>query len=83
MRGVGMLLALGACCSAAAACKLSKLQNVFRLGDVEYDLANGVIRLLREDDCSKANLAYWASGTGTPVSVVDIRYTTTASPHKS
>src|SRR5215470_2320090 len=26
-------------------------QNVFRLGDVEYDLANGVIRIIRPVDC--------------------------------
>lgn len=56
-------------------------QNVFRLGDVEYDLAHGVIRLVREDDCGKANLAYWAAGSDTPVSVMDIQTTTPRSPH--
>ena len=34
-------------------------QNVFGLGDVEYDLPHGMIRLMRSHDCAKANLAYW------------------------
>jgi tetratricopeptide (TPR) repeat protein/predicted aspartyl protease len=55
-------------------------QNVFRLaGDVEYDLANGVIRLMRPDDCRKTALAYWA--TDRPFSVMDIAYATPQSPH--
>src|SRR5262249_10000580 len=55
-------------------------QNVFRLaGDVEYDLADGVIRLFREDGCSKSALAYWA-GEG-PYSVIDIEHATAAAPH--
>ncbi len=37
-------------------------QNVFRLGDVDYDLANGMIGLLRtHGDCRKTSLAYWAN----------------------
>lgn len=51
-------------------------QNVFRVGDVEYDLAHGVIRVMREEDCGKANLAYWARGTGDTVSLMDIQPTT-------
>jgi tetratricopeptide (TPR) repeat protein/predicted aspartyl protease len=55
-------------------------QNVFRiLGDVEYDLANGVIRLVRTHDCEKSPLAYWA--TSKPYSVIDIDRATPASPH--
>ncbi len=54
-------------------------QNVFSIGDVEYDLANGAIRLMHEDGCSKANLAYWA--TGQPYSVMDIQWTSPQSPH--
>jgi tetratricopeptide (TPR) repeat protein/predicted aspartyl protease len=55
-------------------------QNVFRLaGDVEYDLANGVIRLMRADDCRKSVLAYWALDR--PYSVIDIEHATPASPH--
>jgi tetratricopeptide (TPR) repeat protein/predicted aspartyl protease len=55
-------------------------QNVFRLGDVEYDLAHGVIRLIREDDCGKTNLAYWAAPS-TPVSIMDIQPTSPQMPH--
>jgi tetratricopeptide (TPR) repeat protein len=55
-------------------------QNVFRLaGDVEYDLANGVIRLFREEGCSKSALAYWAGDR--PYSVMDIEHATAAAPH--
>src|SRR5262249_26455968 len=36
-------------------------QNLFRLADVEYDLANGVIRLVRPKDCKDSPLAYWAA----------------------
>ncbi len=35
-------------------------QNVFRIADVEYDLANGVIRLAQPRDCKNIPLAYWA-----------------------
>jgi len=35
-------------------------QNVLRLlGNVEYDLAHGVLRLVRVVDCDHADLAYW------------------------
>jgi tetratricopeptide (TPR) repeat protein/predicted aspartyl protease len=37
-------------------------QNVLGLGDVEYDLANGAIRLLRPHGCGSQPLAYWAVG---------------------
>ena len=57
-------------------------QNVFQLGDVEYDLANGVIRLMREDGCGKSNnLAYWIAGTSQAFTVMDIEPTTPLSPH--
>jgi hypothetical protein len=40
-------------------------QNVFRLGDVDYDLANGMISILRtHGDCRKSSLAYWANAKG-------------------
>jgi tetratricopeptide (TPR) repeat protein/predicted aspartyl protease len=55
-------------------------QNVLRLGDVEYDLAQGVIRLMREDDCRKANLAYWVRDPQVAVNVMDIDYSTPQSP---
>lgn len=48
-------------------------QNVLRLGDVEYDLANGVIRLLSpHGDCRDASLAYWAKDQDLPYSTIDI-----------
>jgi tetratricopeptide (TPR) repeat protein/predicted aspartyl protease len=56
-------------------------QNVFRIGDVEYDLAKGAIRLMREDGCKNAYLAYWVSGTDQPYSAMDIEWTTPGSPH--
>lgn len=36
-------------------------QNVLGSLDVEYDLANGVIRIFRVQDCDGAFLAYWAA----------------------
>ena len=55
-------------------------QNVLRLaGDVEYDLANGVIRFFRADDCHKSALAYWAREQ--PYSVVEIAHATLERPH--
>ncbi len=45
-------------------------QNVLGMVDAEYDLANGVIRLMRPEGCKKALLAYWV-GDG-PYSVIDI-----------
>jgi tetratricopeptide (TPR) repeat protein/predicted aspartyl protease len=46
-------------------------QNILGYGDVEYDLGNGVIRLIRTTDCRKALLAYWAKPDES-VGVVDI-----------
>jgi tetratricopeptide (TPR) repeat protein/predicted aspartyl protease len=57
-------------------------QNVFRLGDVEYDLANGVISILRtHGDCRKASLAYWANAKGLPYSEIAIDSATPERPH--
>jgi tetratricopeptide (TPR) repeat protein len=50
------------------------------MGDVEYDLAQGVIRLMKAEDCRKAQLAYWA-GTSQPYSVIDIEPTSRAMWH--
>ncbi len=46
-------------------------QNVLGLVDVEYDLANGVIRLIRPNGCGDGVLAYWARSM--PFSVIDIQ----------
>jgi tetratricopeptide (TPR) repeat protein/predicted aspartyl protease len=55
-------------------------QNVLHIGDVEYDLAQGVIRLMKAEDCRKALLAYWV-GTSQPYSVIDIEPTSRARFH--
>jgi tetratricopeptide (TPR) repeat protein len=34
-------------------------QNVLHIGDVEYDLAKGVIRIVKASDCGHANMTYW------------------------
>ncbi|HEX4151666.1 MAG TPA: aspartyl protease family protein [Steroidobacteraceae bacterium] len=46
-------------------------QNVLHLADVEYDLRNGVVRLMKPSDCSKTDLAYWANPS-LPDSVIRI-----------
>lgn len=35
-------------------------QNILGVADVEYDLAHGVIRLIRAEGCRQVPLAYWA-----------------------
>lgn len=57
-------------------------QNVFRLGDVEYDLANGMITILRtHGDCHKTSLAYWANAKQLPYSEIDIDFATRERPN--
>jgi tetratricopeptide (TPR) repeat protein len=57
-------------------------QNFFRIGDVEYDLANGVIRLVRPRDCGRDTvLAYWAAAAHKPYSVIDIESATAQQPN--
>jgi len=46
-------------------------QNILGIADAEYDLANGVIRLIEPSNCGKAPLAYWAKDDE-PVGVIDI-----------
>ena len=55
-------------------------QNFFRIGDVEYDLAKGVIRLIKADGCSGTNLAYWVKPSE-PLSLMDIAWGSPISPH--
>jgi predicted aspartyl protease len=54
-------------------------QNVFRIGDVEYDLANGVIRLMRAHDCKNANFAYWTKSD--EYSEISIEASSAGAPH--
>jgi tetratricopeptide (TPR) repeat protein len=39
-------------------------RNILNLADAEFDLANGVIRLIKPHECSHALLAYWAKPGG-------------------
>jgi tetratricopeptide (TPR) repeat protein/predicted aspartyl protease len=43
------------------------------IGDVEFDLGNGVVRLMKPIDCRDTVLAYWARGS-TPYSVIPIDF---------
>src|SRR5258708_5662366 len=54
-------------------------QNLLGATDVEYDLANGMIRLFRAQDCGNSILAYWAADK--PFSVVTIPARTPDTPH--
>lgn len=54
-------------------------QNILGMADAEYDLAGGVIRLMKSHDCDRANLAYWAAGK--PVSELPIESVTDARFH--
>lgn len=54
-------------------------QNVLGVLDVEYDFANGAIRLFKPMGCEKARLAYWAGEK--PVNVLPFRKTTPLEPH--
>jgi hypothetical protein len=50
-------------------------QNVLHFADVEYDLGQGVIRLMKPADCgSKVKLAYWVDRSS-PYSEIDIEST--------
>jgi tetratricopeptide (TPR) repeat protein len=55
-------------------------QNLFQDRDVEYNLAEGLIRVMKDFDCSNAMLAYWVK-PGDPVSAVDIDRITPQYPH--
>ena len=54
-------------------------QNVFHMGDVEYDLANGVIRLMRTRNCRGVPLSYWQKSGAR--SEMDISFATPIEPH--
>jgi tetratricopeptide (TPR) repeat protein len=55
-------------------------QNVLHIADVEYDLGQGFIRLMKPLGCGKgAMLAYWVNAS-TPYSAVDIESTTPQRP---
>lgn len=54
-------------------------QNVLGVGDVEYDLGHGAIRLLKSRDCGKLGLAYWAATR--PFSTLAIEPRSATRPH--
>jgi tetratricopeptide (TPR) repeat protein/predicted aspartyl protease len=54
-------------------------QNVLHVADVEYDLGQGHIRLMKPYDCGKAVLAYWIGASG-DYSVMNIESTTPQKP---
>jgi tetratricopeptide (TPR) repeat protein/predicted aspartyl protease len=55
-------------------------QNFLLPFDVEYDLANGMIRLFLVSDCQHAQLAYWAT-PDQGLSILDIEHTSPRQPH--
>ncbi|HZZ66627.1 MAG TPA: aspartyl protease family protein [Phenylobacterium sp.] len=54
-------------------------QNILGATDIEFDLANGVIRLFRAKDCEHSITAYWAAGKA--LSALTIEYQTPREPH--
>ena len=54
-------------------------QNVLALGDTEFDLANGLIRLIRARGCAGRDLAYWRGSRD--VAIIEVSRTTPAEPH--
>ena len=55
-------------------------QNILRMADVEYDLAQGTMTLFKPENCKHADLDYWVR-PGEPYSVMDIEETTPSEPH--
>lgn len=55
-------------------------QNVLAIADTEFDLANGMIKLMRSRNCGKVDLAYWAP-PNTAYSVLQTESMPTERPH--
>ena len=55
-------------------------QNVLALADTEFDLAHGMIKLMRSRGCDKVNLAYWAP-VGTNYSLLKTEVMPAERPH--
>ena len=55
-------------------------QNFFRIGDVEYDLARGAIRLWHAENCGHSLVAYWVKPSES-YAAMDIERATLQSPH--
>ncbi|QJU60575.1 hypothetical protein HL653_10125 [Sphingomonas sp. AP4-R1] len=54
-------------------------QNILGIGDVEYDLPHGAVRLFKASDCAIEQLPYWAEGR--PVSIVNLELMTPTQRH--
>lgn len=54
-------------------------QNVLGLFDTDFDLAAGMIRLIRTKDCGRTNLAYWAGSK--PVQTLPLIPVDARNPH--
>jgi tetratricopeptide (TPR) repeat protein len=54
-------------------------QNVLRISDLEYDLADGTVRFFKPVGCDRQPLAYWA--TKTPYSFVELQSMDAVDPH--
>ena len=54
-------------------------QNLMRFTDVEYDLANGIVRLFKPVGCERQALAYWA--VKTPYTTIDLQYVDRSEDH--
>ena len=55
-------------------------QNFLEKWDVEYDFAKGMVRLLKDEDCGNAMLAYWLKPDD-HYTVMSIAMTTPIEPH--
>lgn len=54
-------------------------QNIFRLTDVDFDFANGVLRFVRPQHCGDQILAYWA--TTQTITEVPVNWTSRQQSH--
>jgi predicted aspartyl protease len=54
-------------------------QSFLEIWDVEYDFAGGMVRLMRDDDCHRTFLAYWAE-PGQSVTTMTIQHAASNQP---
>jgi tetratricopeptide (TPR) repeat protein len=54
-------------------------QNIFRIADIDFDFANGVLRFVRPQSCRGQSLAYWATTQG--VGVTNFHWTSDQQPN--
>jgi predicted aspartyl protease/tetratricopeptide (TPR) repeat protein len=47
-------------------------ENILGIEDSEYDLANGIIRLMKPQDCGDHPLAYWAAASKLPIQMLTL-----------